>query len=90
MAAAALQSDIVAVGFSGCVHPNQVVDGLVELRRKLPAGCALWAGGSAPVLQRRAVPGVRVIGVLEEIAVALGEWRAEPSAAPRVRLAPGP
>ena len=73
-AAAALRSEVVALSFTGCTNPHQVTDGLTELRSKLAGDVALWAGGSAPVLQRRAVPGVRVLPQLEGIVTALGEW----------------
>ena len=74
-AAAALRSDVVALSFTGCNNPQQITDGLAELRSKLAPDVAVWAGGSAPVLQRRAVRGVRVLPRLEAILPALTEWR---------------
>ena len=71
LAATALRSDIVALSFTGCMSPNQIVDGLAELRSKLPPAVALWAGGSAPVLHRRPVPGVTAIASLGDIAAAV-------------------
>lgn len=76
LAATALRSDIVALSFTGCMSPNQIVDGLTELRSKLPPGVALWAGGSAPVLHRRPVPGVVAIASLGEIPAAVRSVRA--------------
>jgi DNA-binding transcriptional MerR regulator/methylmalonyl-CoA mutase cobalamin-binding subunit len=73
-AAAALRSDVVALSYTGCTNPHQVVDGLTELRGKLPAEVDVWAGGSAPVLQRRAIDGVRAIAGLDNVAAALVEW----------------
>ena len=75
LAAAAYKSDIVALGFTGCMNPNQVVDGLTELRAKLPAEVEIWVGGSAPVLHRRSVPGVMALGSLEDIRVQIERWR---------------
>ena len=75
LAAGALRSNIVALSFSGCMNPNQVADGLTELRAKLPATVALWAGGSAPVVQRRPVPGVQAFNTLAEIPAALQQLR---------------
>jgi DNA-binding transcriptional MerR regulator len=75
LAARACQADIVALGFTGVMNPNQVVEGLTELRGQLPASTALWAGGSAPVLQRRPVPGVLALASLQELPGALMAWR---------------
>ena len=69
------RADIVVLGFTGCLNPNQVVDSLVELRGKLPTVVQLWAGGSAPVLVRRTVPGVLPLGSLQELTAALRHWR---------------
>ena len=75
LAAAACRSDVVALSFTGCTGPNQIADGLVELRSKLPARVALWAGGSAPVLHRRTVPGVRALAELDQLPAALRQLR---------------
>lgn len=75
-AARAQPADIVALSFSGSPNPNQIVDGLAELRSKLPASVELWAGGNAPVLRRRQVEGVRALSGLEELAPQLRRWRA--------------
>ena len=66
--------DVVALSFTGCMNPNRVIEGLVELRAKLPAAVELWAGGSAPVLHRRPVPGVLAIRSLLELPEALQRW----------------
>ena len=75
LGAQALKADVVALSFTGCMNPNQVVDGLTELRSKLPAPVAVWAGGSAPVLHRRRVEGVTPIATLAGIVPALRDWR---------------
>jgi DNA-binding transcriptional MerR regulator len=75
LAAAAQRADIVALGFTGVMNPNQIADGLAELRLKLPPGTRLWAGGSAPVLHRRRVEGVEPIAALEQIPAELRRWR---------------
>jgi len=74
-AAQAHQADIVALGFSGILGAQQVLDGLSDLRARLPAGVELWAGGSAAVLARRPVPGVRVVQDLHAIAAEVRCWR---------------
>lgn len=75
LAAAAQRADIVALSFSGCMNPNQIVDGLAELRAKLPAAVDLWAGGAAPALHRRPVAGVRAIATIERVREELTAWR---------------
>ena len=74
-AADAHEADIVALGFSGILGAQQVVDGLTELRARLPEQIDLWAGGSAAVLARRPVPGVRVVQALQAIAPEVRRWR---------------
>jgi MerR family transcriptional regulator, light-induced transcriptional regulator len=74
-AAAAHRADIVALSFTGCMNPNQVVDSVAELRAKLPPAVQIWAGGAAPVLHRRRVAGVQAMATLGEIAPALMAWR---------------
>jgi methanogenic corrinoid protein MtbC1 len=73
-AAIALDTEVVALSYTGCTNPNGVIDGLTELRAKLPPTTDLWAGGSAPVLQRRAIEGVRVIPSLQQVSTALADW----------------
>ena len=75
LAARAYRADIVALSFTGCMNPNQVVDGLAELATKLPATVQVWAGGSAPVLHRRSVPRVRALANFEAMANELQRWR---------------
>ena len=75
LAAAAQRCDAVALSFTGCMNPNQVIDGLVELRAKLPPTVDIWVGGSAPVLHRRPVPGVTAIATLAGIDAEVQRWR---------------
>jgi DNA-binding transcriptional MerR regulator/methylmalonyl-CoA mutase cobalamin-binding subunit len=71
------QPDIVALSFSVSQNPNHVLDGLAELRRLLPAQVEIWAGGRAPVLQRRPPPGVKVIADLANIEAQVQRWRTD-------------
>jgi len=75
LATKAYRCDIVALSFTACMNPNQIIDGLTELRRKLPDSVAIWAGGSAPALYRRGVPGVLALGALESLPQAVQTWR---------------
>jgi MerR family transcriptional regulator, light-induced transcriptional regulator len=74
-AAQAHGSDVVAVSFTACLGPNQVLDALIELRAKLPAATEIWAGGTAPVLQRRRVEGVQPFMSLDRMPEVVRDWR---------------
>lgn len=76
LAATAYDVGLVALSFSGCLNPNQVVDSLTELRRKLPPAVAIWAGGTAPVLHRRQVDGVLPMASLQALPAELRRLRA--------------
>jgi MerR family transcriptional regulator, light-induced transcriptional regulator len=76
LAAGAHRADIVALGFTGCMNPNQLLDGLTELRSKLPRTTEIWAGGTAPVLHRRAIDGVVPMASLVHIQTEVQRWRA--------------
>lgn len=75
LAARAYQTDVVALSFTGCMNPNQVVEALAELRAKLPPAVEVWAGGSAPALHRRPVAGVVAMKSLTELPDAVRRWR---------------
>src|ERR1700740_3754635 len=45
-AAAAQRVDIVALSFSEALNPNQVIDGITELRAKRRASIAIWVRGA--------------------------------------------
>jgi methylmalonyl-CoA mutase cobalamin-binding subunit len=75
LAASATRADIVALSFTGCMNPNHVASGLADLRGKLPHPVEIWAGGSAPVLRRRPVEGVRAIAALPHIREETLRWR---------------
>lgn len=74
-AAAAYGADIVGLSFSGCMDPKQTIDGLTELRNRLPSPVELWAGGSAPVLHRRPIDGVWAPGGFVLLPGRLAAWR---------------
>lgn len=75
-ASEAFGADIVALGFTGCNGPNATLNGLDELRTRLPHHVELWAGGAVAALRRRAVDGVRVLTELHDIHAELRRWRA--------------
>lgn len=75
LAATAQDIDIVALSFSPVMNPNQVIDGLTELRAKLPRSIEIWAGGRCPVLLRRPPPDIRVVPELSTLTASLADWR---------------
>ena len=68
--------DIVGLSFSIAYPARQAIDGLLELRSLLPEGIELWAGGAAVRDKQKRLPGIRVVGDLEDTMAALQEWRA--------------
>jgi DNA-binding transcriptional MerR regulator/methylmalonyl-CoA mutase cobalamin-binding subunit len=75
LAATAQDIDIIALSFSPVMNPNQVIDGLNELRAKLPRSIEIWAGGRCPILQRRPPADVKVLTELSALTTAVAEWR---------------
>ncbi|MCB1973006.1 MAG: MerR family transcriptional regulator [Burkholderiaceae bacterium] len=82
-AAQAAQADIVALSFSASMAGPLAQAGLRELRGLLPAGVALWAGGQAPFLQTRALPGVLALPTLEAVHHQVARWRHQTMATSR-------
>lgn len=75
-AAQANRVQIVGLSFSASGNANQLLRGLQELRAKLPADIAIWAGGSHPALQRREIAGVTPVPTLGDIQPLLAQWAA--------------
>ena len=75
LAANSQRIDVVAVSFSPSVTANLVLDGLAELRVKLPPEIEIWAGGSHPILSRRPPADIHVVANLAEIHDRLEAWR---------------
>ncbi|HQS59337.1 MAG TPA: MerR family transcriptional regulator [Gallionellaceae bacterium] len=75
-AANAQRADIVALSFSQAMNPRQVLQGLEDLRKKLPVTTEIWAGGHSPVLARRPPQSVYVLPNLADIHTRLSEWHA--------------
>ncbi len=75
-AAAAHRSDIVALSFSAAFPLRQAMDGLAALRRALPQGVALWAGGEITRRVRTTLPGIVLLPDLAAAVSALRGWRA--------------
>lgn len=77
LAAQALRADIVGLSFSASTKPAHGLRGLEQLRGELPKRVAIWAGGSAPALARRRMPGVLAVRHLAEIPQAVHAWKAQ-------------
>lgn len=68
-------AQIVVLSFSASLNPKDVTQGLRDLRGLLPPTVEIWTGGACPVLQRRSVPGVRVLDSFAAIEPELQRWR---------------
>lgn len=68
-------AQIVVLSFSASLNPKDVTQGLGDLRGLLPPAVEIWTGGACPVLQRRNVPGVRVLDSFAAIEPELQRWR---------------
>jgi MerR family transcriptional regulator, light-induced transcriptional regulator len=77
LAATAYHSDIVALSFTASQNPNYVVNGLEELRQKLPQSVEIWVGGSCPVVYRKQIDGVKPMSELGSIHTTVQQWRAQ-------------
>ena len=75
LASQAQDIDLVVLSFSPVMNPTLVVDGLTELRAKLPKSVEIWAGGRCPVLSRRAPDGIRVVTEFAELTKSVTDWR---------------
>lgn len=73
-AARTQRADIVALSFSSLMNPRQALDGLTELRARLPAATELWAGGACTALSKRPPAFVHVLQ-LGQVDAVLAEWR---------------
>jgi DNA-binding transcriptional MerR regulator/methylmalonyl-CoA mutase cobalamin-binding subunit len=65
--ARAYRADLVGLSFTGCQNPSHVQRGLEELRGLLPVSVRIWAGGKCTALDKRAIPGVRVVRDVREV-----------------------
>ncbi|MBM3375054.1 MAG: MerR family transcriptional regulator [Betaproteobacteria bacterium] len=75
LAAKAQEIDLIALSFSPVMNPSLVLDGLSELRAKLPRTVEIWAGGRCPVLQRRPPADIKVLQEFSELTKAVIDWR---------------
>lgn len=76
LACTAHKTDVVALSFTASQNPNYVINGLEELRSKLPAHIAIWVGGGCPIIHRKTMDGIHAIADLPSIASTVHQWRA--------------
>lgn len=74
-AALATGADVVALSFSAAYPVRQAIAGLTALRGALPGRVQVWAGGEGVKGRARQLPGIRLIGPIDEVPAALAEWR---------------
>jgi hypothetical protein len=72
---AAHQIDIVALPFTATRAPQSIVNGLTELRKRLPPHVGVWVEGSTPALRRKFQDGVHHVAGLTLINETVAEWR---------------
>jgi DNA-binding transcriptional MerR regulator/methylmalonyl-CoA mutase cobalamin-binding subunit len=76
LAATSHNADIVALSFSSLSSNQAVIEGLEDLRRKLPRPIEIWCGGSSAVLRKRPPEGIVVLDSLDSIPAQVTHWRA--------------
>lgn len=69
--------DIVALSFSTNYPARQAWANLAELRRLLPAGIALWAGGRHLCERAPTIEGLRFLAEIDDVLIALEAWQAD-------------
>lgn len=69
--------DIVALSFTAVLGAPAVRATLRTLRRQLPAGTAIWAGGQCPGLYQRELTGVLPVQSIESVPAQVARWRRE-------------
>ncbi len=74
-AASAHRVDIVALSFSQNYPRTRSNDGLIELRRALPPGIDIWAGGAGVSRIKRVPDRVAVIREMTDVGVEIARWR---------------
>lgn len=75
-AAFAHRSDVVALSFSIAYPARRIQPTLAELRTRLPASVAIWAGGAGTARRRVMVAGCELLPNLHALPVALAAWHA--------------
>lgn len=74
-AARAHRADLVVLSLSIAYQPRKVVPVLAELRERLPADMAIWAGGAGTARLRKGPDGVTLTPDLESLLAQLASWR---------------
>jgi len=78
-AAAAHEMDVVALSFSQAYPRTRSQEGIMELRRALPAHIEIWVGGGGVSRIKRVPDKVNVIRDLNEVQAMVAGWRAKSS-----------
>lgn len=75
LAATSHNADVVALSFSSMQSSVNVLEGLEDLRRKLPRTTEIWCGGMSSILRKRPPEGIVVLTGLDSIPAELSRWR---------------
>jgi DNA-binding transcriptional MerR regulator/methylmalonyl-CoA mutase cobalamin-binding subunit len=70
----AQNADLVALSFSSAMNGKKAIDGLNELRSRLPDAVEIWAGGSSPTVSRQQPTQIHLTS-LTGIQSSLANWR---------------
>jgi methanogenic corrinoid protein MtbC1 len=68
-------AEVVALSFSAAYPAALAVDGLRDLRERVPAAIAIWAGGAGVARTRRPIPGVTFVRTLADVIALAAEMR---------------
>jgi DNA-binding transcriptional MerR regulator/methylmalonyl-CoA mutase cobalamin-binding subunit len=68
------RAQVIALSFSAANNPNQVLDGLLELRRQTDPEIEIWAGVPFTHLLRRSCAGVHLLTSLADIPAGVQRW----------------
>lgn len=74
-AAQAHRADVVALSFTNLHKATLVQASLRQLRARLPAATALWAGGACAALYQQPLAGIQTVQPLAGLAPLVAQWR---------------
>jgi hypothetical protein len=83
-AARAHRIDVVVLSFSESLDAGDALAALLDLRARLPAAVAIWAGGGNAALRSPRLGRIQVLARLLDLPQAVGRWRKDAGPAPEL------